>query len=286
MGRFLCLLMTLCLIFGMNRSVSAIGVNDFVAVADSASAAVYNPAGLALSSERIFNWEHRFTGQDLAMGWDDLAVYSVSDYRGCGALFFAYNQDLIGLNLYNRVQTLGYSYGWLSSENLLLGLSAKFSQRGIYSNSTGVMVKQTTLSDDFLIDFGLLFKPAPNWKIGFALHNIGRNNSVQNYNYQSTLGMAYTHEKFTAAAEIYDVMNEGDAVLAGSLLRAGFKYNITSNIKIHGVIENSISNWDYTGEMIAAELKKKTLKFDVSWYKAESKYVNDDTFQAGIGFTF
>ncbi|HYH03986.1 MAG TPA: hypothetical protein VEC37_12850 [Bacillota bacterium] len=286
MARFFRLLLTIFLLLSVSRSVLAMGVNDFVAVADSSAAAVYNPAGLIGLDGKQLLLEHRVTHRDVAVGWDDLAVYSAADERGTGALFYAYSQDWVGLSQYNRIKSLGYAYGWQPTDNLAIGLSAKYNRRGIYNNSSGVMVKQTTLSNEFLMDCGLLYAPMENWTIGFTYYNLGHDNSDQLNKSLAVLGVAYETNKITAALEVYDLLNEGGAIFEGSLIRTGLKYNITSNVAFHGVLENSTSDWDYTGKMLVVELKRNSLNFDISWYRAEGKYVYDDTVQAGLGFTF
>lgn len=287
MARFFPVLLGLALVVAGGHSVRAIGVDDFVAVADSGTAAVYNPAGLTGIPQRNFLLEHRLGERDLALGWDDLAVYSARDQRGgCGALFFAYSQDKVGLNLYNRSQDFGYAYGWKALDSLAVGISAKINELGRYDNSSGVMVKQATLNDDFLIDMGLLFTPRENLKIGFAYHNLGSGESGQPEGSQATLGVAYRLGKLLAAAEVYDLLDEDTSVFEGSLWRTGLKYNLTAWFQIQGVYENSISDGNFTGKMLAFQFRKPPLNLNLSWYQAEGNYINDDTVQAEIGFTF
>lgn len=286
MARFFRLLTTFSLLLTISHGVWAIGVNDFVAVTDSATAAVYNPAGLIGVEGKQLLLEHRVNHRDATAGWDDLAVYAASDERGSGALFYAYSQDWVGLYQYNRVKSLGYAYSWQPTENMAVGLSAKYNKRGIYNNSSGVMVKQTDLGSEFLLDCGLLYSPAENWTIGFTYYNLGHSNSDQFNKSLAVLGGAYQNKKITAAFEVYDLLNEGGSVLEGSLFRTGLKYKITSNFAIHGVLENSNSDWDYTGKKLAAEFKSNSLNLVVSWYQAEGKYVDEDTVLVGLGYTF
>lgn len=267
----------------------AMGVSDFVGVADSASSALYNPAGLVSLENKSFLMEHRFSGRDLAIGWDDLLIYSVAESRGTGALYVARSQDLIGIELYSRYLTLGYSYGWQAFENIALGVSAKFSNYGIYNKYTGSFIKEID-SKDFLLDFGLMAEVTDSFKVGLAIHNIGRDDSIQTLNYQSTIGCSYTiNNKLVIAAEIYDFLNEGKSgsnPIEGSLLRVGARVNVGEYLRIHAVAEEDLDDWDYTGRMLGLEFDNQNISVGASWYQGEGSFIDDELIQVTINYKF
>ncbi|HOJ77216.1 MAG TPA: hypothetical protein PLZ08_04190 [Bacillota bacterium] len=283
------LLLVILMLFGQVVPAWALGVSDFVSVADSASGALYNPAGLVSLENKNFLIEYRFSGRDLAMGWDDLLIYSVAESRGTGALYVARSQDLIGIQLYSRYLTLGYSYGWQASENIALGVAAKFSNYGIYNKYTGSFVKEID-SKDFLLDFGLVAEVTDSFKVGLAIHNIGRDDSIQTLNYQSTVGCSYTFDnKLVIAAEIYDFLNEGKSgpnPIEGSLLRLGARVNIGEYLRIHAVAEEDLDDWDYSGRMFGVELDNQNISVGASWYQGEGSFIDDELIQVTINYKF
>jgi len=288
MTRFFCFLLSFSLLLLTGMPGLAMGVSDFAAVAETPGSALYNPAGLNSLQGRNLTLEHRFTGRDLALGWDDLVVYSVTEKGGTGALFLGYSQDIRGIDLYNRILDYGYAYGWRPSANISLGLAGKFSNRGIYSDTSGTMVKQDSQSS-FLLDLGAIWQVDSNWRLGLAFHNIGRDEATQVVNYQSTIGCSYRTKKMVLAAEIYDFLNEGHesgGSLEGSLARVGGRFNIGSKFRVHAVLEDNATDWNYFGAMLGAEGCFASFTAGVFWYRAKGDYVDDDTVQLLVNYRF
>lgn len=278
MTRFLIFLAisVLCLL-GLALQTYAMGVTDFVAVADEATSAIFNPAGLVEVDSNALSWHHRFTGRDLAGGWDDLAIYAAPGDEGTGALYLAYSQDLAGINLYWRTTDLGYAYGWRTSDIITMGLSLKYGHQCEYQNVLGEMQEFTIPASCLMMDFGLMVKPS-NMHFGLAIYDIG-SNDVQGY--YGTVGLAYQNEFMVLAGETTDLFD----ALGDSLFRLGCRFNITPNFRLHLVSETS--DWGYSGQLVGAEfLTKNYVTFDASYYKAQSPFVEDSSLQASVGYRF
>jgi hypothetical protein len=284
MVRFFIFLFLLFLLgIGLSSQTMALGVSDFVAVADDPSSAVYNPAGLADLGNNTLNWEHCFQGRNLEMGWDDVAVYGATGEGGNGALLIAYGQDQVGPTQYRRITNLGYSYGWHSRDRISVGLGAKLSRRGQYDNSSGTMTEIPGYAkNSFLIDFGLLITPSDKCKVGLALHNLGRDTSNDVINYQSTLGASYRLGSLVLAGEVYDLLNEGGSAIEGTLYRLGCRLAVTSGFRLHAVME--ASDWGYQGQLVGAEIITKSMNFNLSLHQVASMLFTGDSINAGIGY--
>lgn len=287
MTRFFIFLIIFFLLFtGLCIQTSALGVTDFVAVADGPSCAVYNPAGLSNLNYYSLNWEHCFVGRDQSIIWDDSAVYISPGESGNGALFVTYSQDLVSVSLleYNRVTNYGYCYGWKVSDRVSVGLGAKYSRRGLYSNSSGIMIEDPDYAqNDFLIDFGLLSKPSENWRFGLSLHNLGRDTSEDVVNYQSTMGFSYQWNSLVLAGEIYDLLNEGGMTIRGTLYRLGCRldFHMLLHMRVHAVVE--LSEWDYQGTLLGLEFRSEKVNYGISRYSVNSTLATGESINATVG---
>jgi hypothetical protein len=281
----LLVLTTVLLVFCVPEASLAMGVSDFVAVADSPATALYNPAGLVNLEGKEFLLEHRLTGRDVALGWDDLAVYSVAEPAGVGALFLGYSQDLWSGSYYSRDQNIGYAYGWRPGKRIALGLTGKFGKHSIYNNYYGNMAKEYS-KGDFMLDAGAIFTTTSRTKLGLTIHNIGKDDSAQAINYQSTLGFSYQAPNLTLACEIYDLFDQGNAPIDGSLGRMGVRYTIRPNFKLHAIVEESIGGWDFSGKMLGLEVMFKQVTVTASWYQADGDYLSEESLQATIQYHF
>ena len=268
--------------------VSAMGINDFVAVATGPSGAIANPAGLASLDSNIVNWEHRFDGRDLAGGWDDLAVYAATGEPANGAAFWGYSQDVTtSIDIYRRVSSFGYAAGWKALDHIAVGLTGKFNTAAFYSNSSGMMVRDnSSMTNLFLVDFGMLIEPSLNLKAGFVIHNLGRDEQKQVMNYQSAIGFSYQIKPVILAVEIDDFLNEGGSFEdEGSYLRLGCRFDITPQLMVHLVREES--DWGFSGQNYGIEyISKDKLNFTVARYMAQSDFFASSTTQASIGYHF
>jgi hypothetical protein len=286
MARFFLLLGCIgFLVCGFPGVTLAMGLSDFVAVADSPTTAVYNLAGLVNLEDKDILLEHCIDGRNIALGTDDLVVYSVAEQVGTGALFFGYSQDLLSGSYYSRNYNIGYAYGWRPTKEIALGLSAKFGKYGIYNDYAGDMAEEYSNSS-FMIDAGVLVQTSTRTKLGFAVHNIGSNSSNEALNYQSTLGFAYQASGLTAACEIYDLFDEGGGAIEGSLGRIGLRYAIVPDFKIHAIIEESIGDWNFSGKMLGLEFTINQVTVMTSWHQADGDYLSVDSWQATMGYHF
>jgi hypothetical protein len=280
---FIFLFLLFFLSTGISTQAMALGVSDFVAVADDPISAVYNPAGLADLKNNTLDWEHGFQGRNLEMGWDDIAVYGATGEAGNGAFLIAYGQDQVGPTQYQRVTSLGYSYGWHSRERISVGVGAKLSRQGQYDNSSGTMTEIPDYAqNNFLIDFGLLINPSDKLKLGLAIHNLGRDTSNDLINYQTTLGASYRLGSLVLAGEIYDLLNEGGSAIEGTIYRFGCRFAVTSAFRLHAIMESS--DWGYQGQLMSVELITQSMSFNISLHRVESLLLTGDSINAGIGY--
>jgi hypothetical protein len=286
MARFLFFLMlVLALSLAQGLPVQAMGVSDFVAVADGPNNAVYNPAGLATQTNSFCNFEYRFVGYDqIAFGWDDLFVYAAPGNFGNGALFLAYRQDWLEGTEYNRDYSLGYSFGWQPSDNLLMGLSAKFNTYGMYNDLNGSMVNLSSQAN-FLLDFGTIVKATPELNLGLAIHNIGKSDQSDALTYDSTIGLAYHTPSVVIATEIYNFLRETNPILQGPILRVGARFEIFKGLRLHLITEGS--DWSYQGQTACLEyVASNHLGFAISWQRVQSNFLKDFSIQASAGYHF
>lgn len=282
MAKLLCSLMTVFLLVSLSCTPSfAAGIADFVAVADSSSGAVGNPAGLADMDSRTLSWEHRFTDRDESnIGWDDLIVYNAPGRPGNGAIFYAYNQDLVTPTFYWQTVSYGYAYGWRVSDLVAFGVTLKNVTLNGYDNSTGIMILDTS-ETNIMFDFGLQMKLDPKWQLGLAVHNIGRSNDAIRFSYETTLGIAYQADKLTFAAEIYDYLNEG----GNPNYRLGCRYELIPGFRPWIVL--LMTDDGSFGESFGLEYKMGDhLNLDASWIILNTNSQKIDSIKMTIGYRF
>ena len=280
---FVVILIFVGFIIGFTTATAAMGVSDFVAVADGPTGGIYNPAGLAALEENVMRLEHKIDERDTAWNSsDDIMVYAATGQGANGALFFDYDQDLIIDNLYDRFSVFGYAFGWNYSKKIALGLTAKIGSIGIYDNFSGAMAKLDS-AKCFLLDFGMLIKPSEGWRLGFTVRNIGNSDLID---YEPTVGIAYSGKRWTVAGEIADLF-AASAALEDSVIRGGFRFKLSDNFGVQVVKEQSDYS-AYESNLIGAEfLTKNQMSIGLAWCQVSSDFISEkDSLTASIGFQF
>jgi len=277
---FVFLFIVLIMIMGIVGAAFALGLGDFVAVADGNSNVINNPAGLAELQGKSLNLEHRLMDRDVAnllFWYDDLLVYNAPGQPGYGALFLVYNQDQTGDFVYQHVINCGYGYGWSAFQNISLGISGRYVNFSIDSTFTGSLYTENGL----LFDFGILVKLFERCQLGISVKNGLRTQALSHFGLKTITGISYQISGQVISAEIDDLLNQ-----QGQLIyRVGGRLTLFSNWKVHIVLENGVVN--HQGMLYGLEyLATKHLELGLWQYFVQSEEARANVFQAAVGYRF
>lgn len=143
----------------------------FVAIADDATAPMYNPAGI----DYIKKPELGFTYLDIisgAVNYNYAGIVVPSKKVGSFGLSFGMLSD--DSSIYSE-KSIAFSYSKRIIENLSLGANLKMLSTGFSSDNEWIKENPyfvETSSSGFTIDAGMLAKPVPGLNIGLSAQNI------------------------------------------------------------------------------------------------------------------